>query len=399
MFAFAFFRIKIILTNNKKQYFIFILLAAVLSFDILTPLGIADGMLYVIIVMMTIWADKKSLIITVACTAILFTFFGYFLSPSSDVEGYIAPVNRILSVISIVAATIIVLNYKRMEIVVIKQMEEMKKMSEKLKLSNNQLEEKVNERTKVLEESLKELEKSKSELGIALEHEKELNELKSRVVTMVSHEFRTPLAIILSSISLITKYTETNDKENQLKHINKIKSVIDYLTELIEGTLSVAKLDEGKFYFNAQEINVPNLLHDVIKDFEAKSNILSGKKISYTHLGAEIIVNDKIGLKQILLNLISNAMKFSNGNSEIKLFTETTSEYFILKVEDGGIGISKKDQLHLFERFFRGENASNIQGTGLGLYIVARYIELLKGSIDVKSKLNEGSEFTVKIPL
>jgi signal transduction histidine kinase len=399
MFAFIFFRIEIILTNKKKQFTVFILLAAVFSFDILTPLGIADGMLYVIIVMMTIWAEKKSLIIIVACTAISFTFLGYFLSPSSGIEVYIAPFNRILSVISIVATTIIVLNYKRMETVVNKQMEEMKQLSEKLKLSNNQLEEKVNERTKVLEESLEELEKSKSELGIALEHEKELNELKSRIVTMVSHEFRTPLAIILSSISLITKYTKTNDKENQLKHINKIKSVIDYLTELIEGTLSVTKLDEGKFSFNAEEINIPNLLHNVIKGFENKSNTLSGKKISYTHLGAEIIINDKIGLKQILLNLISNAMKFSNGSSEIKLFTETTSDYFILKVEDGGIGISKKDQLHLFERFFRGENASNIQGTGLGLYIVARYIELLKGSIDVKSKLNEGSEFTVKIPL
>lgn len=382
-----------------KLFTVLLLLAGILVFDILTPLGIADGMLYVIIIMMTMWVEKKALVITVAFAAIIFTLLGYFLSPHSTIETYTAPVNRILSVISIVAATFIILNFKKMEAVVNKQMEEMTQLSEKLKTSNNQLEEKVNERTKVLEESLKELEKSKAELGIALEHEKELNELKSRVVTMVSHEFRTPLAIILSSITLITKYAETNDKENQLKHINKIKSVIEYLTELIEGTLSVAILDEGKFSFNSEEINIPLFLNDVIENFETKSNTSPVKKIKYNHLGVDKILNDKNGVKQILLNLISNALKFSNGSSEVNLFTETTSDYFIFKVKDGGIGISEKDQLHLFERFFRGENASNIQGTGLGLYIVARYIELLKGTIDVKSKLNEGSEFTVKILL
>lgn len=387
------------MTYKIKLITVLLLLVGILVFDILTPLGIADGMLYVIIIMMTIWVEKKALVITVAFAAIIFTLLGYFLSPDSTIETYTAPVNRILSVISIVAATFIVLNLKKMEAVVNKQMEEMTQLSEKLKTSNNQLEEKVNERTKVLEESLKELEKSKAELGIALEHEKELNELKSRVVTMVSHEFRTPLAIILSSITLITKYAETNDKENQLKHINKIKSVIEYLTELIEGTLSVAKLDEGKFSFNSEEINIPLFLNDVIENFETKSNTSPAKKIKYNHLGVDKILNDKNGIKQILLNLISNALKFSNGSSEVNLFTETTPDYFIFKVKDGGIGISEKDQLHLFERFFRGENASNIQGTGLGLYIVARYIELLKGTIDVKSKLNEGSEFTVKIPL
>lgn len=373
------------------------MLVGVFVFDLFTPLGIADGMLYVIVVMMTILLERKNYTVAVATAAIILLLAGYYFSPIAHLDYYIAPVNRILSGICIVLSSIIIQKYKVMEEMVRKQFDDLKLIAGELKEVNTNLEEHVKARTKTLEDTLKELEISKKELSKSLAHQKELNELKSRIITMASHEFRTPLAIIQSSISLITKYAETGDKESQLKHIQRIKTVISQLTDLIEETLSLNNLDEKKIKLLSEKINVPVFISELIKGIPQTKEMQ--RIINYNHSGLEEIMCDKNSLKEVLLILTSNALKFSNGSPEVKITTHTTPENFVLKVEDNGIGISEKDQLHLFERFFRGENALNIQGTGLGLYIIARYIELLKGSVDVVSSLNKGSAFTVKIPL
>lgn len=270
------------------------------------------------------------------------------------------------------------------------------KMLREIKMLNAELEKRVRDRTLVLEEAVAELNKTKDELSYALKKEKDLNDLKSRFVSMASHEFRTPLATILSSLALITKYSEQNEKEKQMKHCDKIKTSVNNLTDIINDVLSVSKLEEGKMPVAFEKFDA----HEFITLSMAEIKIISkeGQEIKHTHAGEKIIIQDKKALRHILLNLVSNAIKFSPPHSPINIHTEILNGSFKLTVTDSGIGISEKDQEHLFERFFRAENASNIQGTGLGLNIVVKYIELLNGEIDFKSKLNKGTTFIVNLP-
>jgi PAS domain S-box-containing protein len=272
-----------------------------------------------------------------------------------------------------------------------------KQAEEKLKNYSNELEHQVKNRTLILEEAIEELEKTKIELNQAIEKEKELNELKSRFVSMASHEFRTPLTTMLSSVSLVSKYGEQNDKENQTKHINKIKKSITDLTDILNDFLSVSKLEEGKLENNPEELNIKTFAEDIVK--EMRSMASANQTIQFTHEGNEMACFDPKFIKHILFNLISNAIKFSPQNGgKIQLNTYVHGSSVKMKIKDNGIGISKEDQKHLFERFFRGHNATHIQGTGLGLSIVAKYVELMDGSMDFESVENKGTTFTIIIP-
>lgn len=271
-----------------------------------------------------------------------------------------------------------------------------KKAEEKLKNYSADLEKQVKNRTLILEEAIQELEKTKKELNNALNKEKELNELKSRFVSMASHEFRTPLTTMMSSLSLVTKYGEANDKENQVKHVSKIKTSINNLTDILNDFLSISKLEEGKIENVPENINVKTFIEDIIS--EMKFMISENQKIIFLHSGNEIVSIDKKLLKNILFNLISNAIKFSPNGGLIEVSADISNSDVKISVKDSGIGISEEDQKHLFERFFRGHNATHIQGTGLGLNIVTRYIELMEGSIDLESKENVGTIFTIKLP-
>lgn len=271
-----------------------------------------------------------------------------------------------------------------------------KKAEEKLKNYSAELEKQVKNRTLILEEAIQELEKTKKELNNALNKEKELNELKSRFVSMASHEFRTPLTTMLSSLSLVTKYGETNDKENQIKHVAKIKTSINNLTDILNDFLSLSKLEEGRVENMPEEINLKEFIEEIIS--EMKFMTLENQKIGYLHSGVEVVLLDEKLLKNILFNLISNAIKFSPEGGLIEVAGNVTDSFVKISVKDSGIGISEEDQQHLFERFFRGHNATHIQGTGLGLNIVARYIQLMGGSMDLKSKENAGTTFTIELP-
>ncbi len=275
---------------------------------------------------------------------------------------------------------------------------ERKQAEEKLKSYSTELEKRVEDRTLMLREAIAELEKTKEEIHAALEKEKELNDLKSRFVSMASHEFRTPLSTILSSVSLISKYNSPETEDKKQKHITRVKSSVSHLTDLLNDFLSLGKLEEGVITSNPVSFDIVSTTNDILIELQhvAKEN----QKADYQHIGdsSEVYLDQKL-YRNILINLISNAIKFSDDDGVINIRTSVDKNEAVITVKDSGIGISKEDQQHLFERFFRAQNATNIQGTGLGLNIVAKYVELMKGAITFESELDKGTTFTIKFPL
>lgn len=268
-----------------------------------------------------------------------------------------------------------------------------KKAEEEIRHLNDELEAKVEERTHQLKETLSKLERSKEELDRSLIKEKELNELKSRFVSFASHEFRTPLSTILSSIYLIQIYTTTEEQLKRQKHIERIISSTNTLTDILNDFLSIGKIEEGKITPKPATLNIKDQVGSIIQ--EIKNIQKQGQFIIYTHSGNELVVIDPSLLKHIVLNLLSNAIKFSPEHSAIEVFTQLNDDHLLLTVTDHGIGISEEEQEHLFERFFRGSNTSNIQGTGLGLHIVAKYAELMNGTITCSSSIMTGTKMTL----
>ena len=273
---------------------------------------------------------------------------------------------------------------------------ERKKHEDSVKKLNIDLEKKVKERTNVLQEALLELEKSKQLLSDALANEKELSDMKSRFVTMASHEFRTPLSTILSSVSLISKYTAVDDDEKRQKHVQRVKSAVTNMTLILNDFLSAEKLEEGKIFVRKEDANLHKITNEVLT--EIYGILKPGQKVNYKYEGDTNALLDKQMFRNILLNLISNAIKFSPENKNIEVDAIVSDKEIIVKVTDSGIGIPKEEQDHLFERFFRAKNATNIQGTGLGLNIVGKYLEAMNGKINFESELNKGTTFTVTIP-
>lgn len=271
-----------------------------------------------------------------------------------------------------------------------------KAAEEQMKHYSRELELQVKNRTLILEEAIDELEKTKKNLDEALAKERDLSELKSRFVSMASHEFRTPLATIQSSLSLVKKYGELGDSEKQDRHIGKIKTSINNLTDILNDFLSVSKLEEGKVENMPSLFSLPEFVKEACSEMQGIAK--EGQKIQYEHTGATEVRLDQKLLKHILLNLLSNAIKFSPEQKNIKVLTEVKKPYTTISVSDEGIGISEADRANLFERFFRGFNAAHIQGTGLGLNIVAKYVELMGGSITVNSEENTGTTFIVTLP-
>lgn len=268
-----------------------------------------------------------------------------------------------------------------------------KQAEEKIEKLNNDLEITVEKRTRQLTNALHQLERSKEELAKTLEKEKELNELKSNFVSMASHEFRTPLSTVLSSAYLIEKYASTEDQPKREKHLQRIISSVNMLTDILNDFLSVGKIEEGKIQPKLSEFNLDKLINTIIE--EIKNNLKKGQQIIYRHAGKSSVTLDPSLVKHIVMNLVSNASKFSPEDSRIEIKTENRSDKVILSVKDCGIGISQEDQKHLKERFFRGANAAHIQGTGLGLHIISKYAELMNGTINYQSDLGKGTEFVI----
>ncbi|MBB2952462.1 MULTISPECIES: PAS domain-containing sensor histidine kinase [Sphingobacterium] len=262
----------------------------------------------------------------------------------------------------------------------------------RLKKHAVELEQKVSERTKDLIMLVSELEKTKAEVSKSLEKEKELGQLKSRFVSMASHEFRTPLSSVQLSASLIDKYIEKPDFASVLKHTGKIKSSVQLLTSILNDFLSLEKLEAGVVTVNKQMINVVGLAEEITEEMQliCKKN----QHIVYQHTGeVGLFMMDSNLLKNTVVNLISNAIKYSGEDTFIEFNTIIEDNICIITVRDNGIGIPEEDQINLFEPFFRAHNTGNIPGTGLGLNIVKRYVHLMDGLLEYKSAINEGAFF------
>ncbi|MEN7548372.1 ATP-binding protein [Rapidithrix thailandica] len=253
------------------------------------------------------------------------------------------------------------------------------------------------EQVLVVANNITEQKKAEEDIRNALQKEKELNELKSRFVSMASHEFRTPLSTIMSSVSLISRYTGSEHGEKRLKHINRVKSNVNHLTQILNDFLSISKLEEGKMELHPACFQIEELCGEITEDMQAVAK--RGQQIAYSHPtnGLEICLDRQI-LKNILINLLSNAIKYSPEDKKIDFVSTLEKQQLVIRISDKGIGIPEEEQQHLFSRFFRAENAINIQGTGLGLHIVKKYVDMLGGSISYQSKLNQGTTFMVTLP-
>jgi PAS domain S-box-containing protein len=293
-------------------------------------------------------------------------------------------------------------NHKRFFIAFINDMTFKKTAEQSLKEKNAEIQ-KINEsleievvnRTNALVETLNSLENSKKELEAALSKEKELGELKSRFVSMASHEFRTPLTTIQSAAVLIEKYSQTAEQEKRVAHLKRIKAAVGNLTDILEEFLSVGKLEEGKIERKHSTFDLVELVNETIESL--KSSLKNRQHIEYKHIGSTLATTDQSLLRKILLNLTANAIKFSPENTTIFVQSNTNKQQLLLQIKDSGIGISTEDQKHLFDRFFRAKNAANIPGTGLGLHIVQQYVQLLGGNIQLESELDLGTSITITI--
>ncbi|AOW20674.1 PAS domain-containing sensor histidine kinase [Urechidicola croceus] len=245
------------------------------------------------------------------------------------------------------------------------------------------LEQIVKERTKQLEE--------------ALNKEKELNELKTKFLSLVSHEFKTPLSGILTSAILLEKYKLTEHQERRDKHIKTITDKVQYLNNILSDFLSLEKLETGKVNYSFKTFNLSKIVNEVV--YNANMLLKEGQKINYPENieGVSMQFDEKI-MELALSNLVHNAIKYSPENSIIDIVIEQDKTTTIFKVKDEGIGIPKNEQKNIFNRYFRAENATLTQGTGIGLNIVKNHIENLGGTIDFESEENKGSIFTITLP-
>ena len=235
------------------------------------------------------------------------------------------------------------------------------------------------------------------EVKDALARERDLSELKSRFVTMASHEFRTPLSTILSSVSLISRYNGTKDEDKRIKHVNRIKSSVNNLTGILNDFLSLSRLEEGRITNDPTEFSINDLSSEVID--EMNGILKENQQIQHFHeLPEEMVFLDKNLIRNIMINLISNAIKYSHEGQKIQINTKVENKLLTLEVKDQGIGIPEEDQVYLFSRFFRAHNAANIPGTGLGLNIIKKYLDILRGNVDFVSKQAMGTTFIVQIP-
>ncbi len=249
---------------------------------------------------------------------------------------------------------------------------------------------------RMMKEELELLVKQRTtELSDALDREKEMNELKSRFVSMASHEFRTPLSIVLSSTALIEQYTAAEKNEKINKHLRRVKASVSNLTTILNDFLSLDKLEQGNVEIEREIFDIAEFMLEVMDDVHFLRK--KGQEIILTQTGERQVLLDHKKLRYIMVNLISNSIKYSSEDSPINIYFENAG-CITITVQDHGIGIPEEEQKYMFNKFFRANNTGNVQGTGLGLTIVKRYVELMNGTVRFISKLGEGTSFTIELP-
>ena len=285
-----------------------------------------------------------------------------------------------------------------------------KQQEEEIHQLNNELEKKVCERTKELSKTVHELKvvnieldeenhkriEAETKIKDALKKEKELNELKTKFLSLVSHEFKTPLSGILTSTMLLGKYKLAEQQEKRDKHLETITNKVHYLNNILNDFLSVEKLETGKINYNFHTFRLSKVVDEVI--YNANMLLKEGQRIKYPEDIDEIsLTQDEKTIALALSNLINNAIKYSPENSEIDIKIKQDNTATTIKIKDHGIGIPKADQKNIFNRYFRAENALLTEGTGIGLNIIKSHLQNLGGTITFESEENIGSTFTLKV--
>jgi len=279
-----------------------------------------------------------------------------------------------------------------------------KEQEEKIQELNLDLEKKVIERTQELDKTILELEvenekriEAEEEAKEALKREQELNELKTKFLSMVSHEFKTPLSGILISTMLLSKYKLAEQQEKRDKHIKTISDKVHYLNNILNDFLSVEKLEKGKIKYNPTTFKLSKVINEVV--YNANMLLKEGQKINYPKdIDSFSLYQDEKIVELALSNLVHNAIKYSSENSYVDIDITQDDIRTIFRVKDNGIGIPIKDQKNIFKRYFRAKNALLSQGTGIGLNIVKDHLKNLKGEIYFESEEEKGSLFTIELP-
>jgi PAS domain S-box-containing protein len=274
-----------------------------------------------------------------------------------------------------------------------------------LESTNEELEVKVAESTTQLMQANEQLraeiaqrQRLESELLLALEKERELNELKSRIIATVSHEYRTPLTTILSSIELLEQYNSRLTEEKKQKHFQRIKASIKYLTKLVNNMLFVNQAEAGSLGFDPAPLDLEQVAREWVEEFRLQD--AGQHRIIFDCQGAstQALLDGKL-LESMLRNLLSNAIKYSPEGSQVRLELVFEQSEVVFSISDQGIGILPAEQEQIFNAFFRGSNIGITPGVGLGLVIVKECVDLHGGTIAVDSEVGVGTTFTVTLPL
>ena len=274
-------------------------------------------------------------------------------------------------------------------------------LEEKVKTSTVELQNTIKQLKEVNKNYKKELKKRKeveNKLKEALEKERELSELKSKFLSLVSHEFKTPLSAILTSEILLEKYQLTEQQEKRDKHLKTIKHKVQYLNNVLNDFISIQHIDSSNQNYKFTTFNLSKIINEVV--YNANMLLKSGQRIYTLQNSSDFVIHqDEKILELILNNIIYNAIKYSPENTEIDLEISNKANHIIFKITDKGMGIPENDQKFIFNRYFRAENVLNIQGTGISLNIVKSHLENMGGTIGFKSIENKGSEFFVELPV
>lgn len=276
-----------------------------------------------------------------------------------------------------------------------KMLVELDVSSKKLQNLNKNLEDKVNERTLELAETIKKLQESEQEIQEALKREKEVNALKSKFITTASHEFRTPMSTIMSSLSLIKAYSNAPDKQE--RHFERIQKSVNYLLNILNDLLTIEKTELAEGLVEKEEINLVDMVNELINDLIPVYN-QPDQVVKVNAPKSLWLESNEYYLRNILVNIIGNAMKFSGPKGNIEIVLKDGQDSVSIEVSDDGIGIPKEDQENIWKRFYRAHNTTQTDGTGLGLYIAFKNTELLNGSLSLESELNKGTTFYIKLP-
>jgi len=291
------------------------------------------------------------------------------------------------------------------------KIDEISKLKEELLEANSALTDKVEVQEEGIKETLTDLQneivtrktteeellKTREELILSLEKEKAVNEMKSKFIAMISHEYRTPLTVLMNSTYLIGKYFEVDDKPKFENSLDKINAAVESMTNLLEEVIRFGHSENINQDEALKEIDLVHQINTVVSNFKGKNDT----DINYTidsPYSPFFIHTDPRKLRLVLNNIIKNAITYSNENPKIVVTLEDVENNVSICIADRGIGITENDRDKVFEPFYRGENTIGNAGTGLGLPITKRYVESLNGTVDFDSQVGRGTKFLVVLP-